>query len=63
MLSSEKSSNAAVKLVDFGSAQVTDDDALDEEDGPGKRSMTTPAYSPPEYLEKKSGVINPSFDM
>lgn len=66
LLSSEKSSAAVVKLVDFGSAQVkTDDmDDVDEELLDAPRNPATPAYSPPEFLESKgNGPIDPSFDM
>lgn len=66
MLSSEKAGSAAVKLVDFGSAQVTMADDNDEsfEMSGSRPTASTPAYSPPEFLEKKDvAYIDPSFDM
>lgn len=63
MLSSEKTSAAVVKLVDFGSAIISD------ETSPFYHGMEvfsmTPGYSPPEYIgeEKKGKSLDPSFDM
>jgi len=72
MLSSQNSSDAVIKVVDFGCAQVTQGDmadVLDEAprvDGGGGR---TPAYTPPEVLRRKRAKkkqgdtrIKPSFD-
>ena len=63
MLSSAKSSAAVVKLVDFGSAVVNDEDSPFHH-GSSVFSMT-PGYSPPEYLGggKKDKRLDPSFDM
>jgi Protein kinase domain len=65
LLSSEKSSAAVVKLVDFGSAQVYHDDEEPEDVPPRRASTATPAYSPPEFLERggTDKPIEPSFDM
>jgi len=60
MLSSDKSSSAVVKVVDFGSASVTDSN---EDQG---MTAATPAYTPPEYLSregKDNRPVDPSFDM
>lgn len=63
MLSSEKSSAAVVKVVDFGSAQINQEDTGIER--APRPVAATPAYSPPEFLErgKKDSHIDPSFDM
>jgi serine/threonine protein kinase len=62
LLSSEKAGSAVVKLVDFGSAQVSVDEDSDETST--RPTASTPAYSPPEFLENKEvGNIDPSFDM
>ena len=63
LLSSEKAGSAAVKLVDFGSAQVSTAD--DNDDSEALRpTASTPAYSPPEFLENKDvPQIESSFDM
>jgi len=75
LLSSEKSSAAVVKLVDFGSARLArkptydcgddDDDDKDDEARPESEQVhATPAYSPPEFLEHGAeGLIDPKFDM
>jgi CRP-like cAMP-binding protein len=69
MLSSEKSSAAAVKLVDFGSAQISFDGdetfEMDDTDQAPRPAAATPAYCPPEFLEKgtKAVRIDSSFDM
>jgi serine/threonine protein kinase len=64
MLSSEKATSSAIKIVDFGCAQVTVEDAplLDSK---SKGTANTPAYCPPEILDKnrKSDRIEPAFDM
>lgn len=73
MLSSDKSSAAVVKIVDFGSAQLAQvfpnntggvvggqDEATV---APSRKGIyATPAYSPPEFLQKP-GLIDPTFDM
>lgn len=67
MLSSENPSDAVIKLVDFGCAQV---DAKDSA-FPGSRELSntavvnTPAYCPPEVLDKKraKGAMDQSMDM
>ena len=63
MLSSVKSSAAVVKLVDFGSAIISDETSPFHH-GFEVFSMT-PGYSPPEYIgdEKKGKRLDPSFDM
>lgn len=63
LLSSEKSSAAALKLVDFGSAQVSVEDETGKE-APKRVAAATPAYSPPEFLEEREeSILEPSFDM
>lgn len=68
MLSTENPSDAVIKLVDFGCAQVTADDSdfcaiMGETDfnSAGK----TPAYCPPEVLDTtiKQTRLDPSMDM
>jgi len=65
LLSSDKSSSAVVKIVDFGSAQLVHEIGDGDEDGiPARVSAATPAYSPPEFLEHGAeGLIESSFDM
>ena len=65
LLSSEKSSAAVVKLVDFGSAQVYHDDEEPDDVPPRRAATATPAYSPPEFLERggTDKPIEPTFDM
>lgn len=77
MLSSKNPKDAVIKIVDFGSAQVTKDlDGLMEGESPSDNEYAaianTPAYCPPEVLDKeirkKKGKENynkldPSFDM
>jgi CRP-like cAMP-binding protein len=67
MLSSEKAGSAAVKLVDFGSAQVmtqSDNDESFETEAPKRPSAATPAYSPPEFLVNQDMQhMEPSFDL
>jgi predicted Ser/Thr protein kinase len=64
MLSSEKATSSAIKIVDFGCAQVTVGDAplLNLKT---KGTANTPAYCPPEILDKnrKGDRIEPAFDM
>lgn len=62
LLSSSKSTSASVKLVDFGTATITDRQQI------GKFHFT-PGYCPPEYLiavdegEVEQKPMEPSFDM
>ena len=69
MLSSENPSDAVIKLVDFGCAQVSAADSAFQQSTnlSGKSTATgkTPAYCPPEVLDKKrvKKTIDPSFDM
>jgi serine/threonine protein kinase len=73
MLSSKSASDAIIKLVDFGCAQVTySDDVATCKLQPGKACSNkdvarTPAYCPPEVLESvrenNGDSIDPSFDM
>jgi serine/threonine protein kinase len=66
MLSTENPSDAVVKLVDFGCAQVTAGDSeFSGESGSGSVGKT-PAYCPPEVLDKRrnpSKPLEPSMDM
>lgn len=59
MLSTSSSSDAAVKIVDFGSAQTLDSPPLSSDRG------WTPAYCPPEMIDKRRRpqYIQPSMDM
>ena len=62
LLSSEKSSAAVVKLVDFGSAVVRDESSPFHHGS--KLLSCTPGYSPPEYIgEDRKEILDPSFDM
>jgi serine/threonine protein kinase len=69
MLSSEKATVAAIKIVDFGCAQVTAEH--ENETAPSLNNVSkggtanTPAYSPPEILDKnrKDDRLDPAFDM
>jgi serine/threonine protein kinase len=73
MLSSKQSSDAIIKLVDFGCAQVTHGDDVTKrlrynaQNDLNKGVPRTPAYCPPEVLESiltnDGGRIEPSFDM
>jgi Protein kinase domain len=72
MLSSKHSSDAIIKLVDFGCAQVTHGDDVTKRLKSVGNCMNegvarTPAYCPPEVLESVrkngGGRIDPSFDM
>jgi serine/threonine protein kinase len=65
MLSSEHSSDAVVKLVDFGCAEVIDPNSP-YYDADEKMSVTnTPGYSPPEMLDetKRHIPLTPAVDM
>lgn len=63
MLSTKEQANSVIKVVDFGSAHVTSPDAEGEYDTRG--IANTPAYSPPEVLDKETrkAGLEPSFDM
>jgi hypothetical protein len=68
MLSTNNPLDAVIKLVDFGCAQVIDPDSpfSEGEDAVRTDAGTTPAYCPPEVLEKvskKAIQIKPSMDM
>ena len=66
MLSSEKSSHAVVKIVDFGCAQIIDSSTpLFEPAGVSVSRVSTPGYSPPEVLDKAKSqdLLDPSVDM
>jgi tRNA A-37 threonylcarbamoyl transferase component Bud32 len=72
MLSTKHASDAVIKVVDFGCAQVTHGDELaqslnSETFACNAGVARTPAYCPPEVLEamlaKDGGRIEPSFDM
>jgi len=62
MLSSDKSSSAVLKLVDFGSASIQKEG---DEDGSSNKPLAaaTPAYSPPEFLDNVDKPVNSTFDM
>jgi len=62
MLSSENADDAVIKLVDFGCAQTEDELAPCP---PKRAAANTPAYSPPEVLDKKKRKkeAEPSVDM
>lgn len=65
MLSSENSSDAVIKVVDFGISEVIDPESLffDAEE---KRSVAnTPGYSPPEVVDKRkrNKSLAPAVDM
>jgi serine/threonine protein kinase len=64
MLSSESTSDAVIKLVDFGCAQVIDQESPFASNQV-KTSVNTPAYCPPEVLKLKGKESNldPTFDM
>ena len=65
MLSSEHSSDAVVKLVDFGCAEVIDPNSP-YYDADEKITVTnTPGYSPPEMLDesKKYIPLSPAVDI
>ena len=79
MLSSKTSSEAVIQVVDFGCAQTTYEEDLEERLDPVDRSSrgrgcsaATPAYSSPEVLEQRRRAkknpndrkpVDPSFDM
>lgn len=64
MLSSENSMLAAIKVVDFGCAQIIDKASPFYEESKGI-DVTTPGYAPPELIMKNSKLKNlaPAMDM
>lgn len=64
MLSTGKTANSVIKVVDFGCAQ-TDRPGLAQSGKAMSSIANTPAYSPPEALKKsgRKGYLEPSFDM
>jgi len=60
MLSSANSSDAGVKLVDFGGAEVLDEEHLKFK--PSTVRAKTEAYCPPEDLKNKKAALSPSSD-
>ena len=62
MLSSESTADSSLKVVDFGSAQVTDDRSPFQTIA-GSGAANTPAYAPPEAFDERVTRIEPSFDM
>lgn len=65
MLSSEKQSDAVIKLVDFGCAQIVDHDSPLYDRSGSFVAANTPGYSPPEMIRKdrKMKELHPSVDM
>lgn len=66
MLSSENCSDAVIKVVDFGCAHVFAEESPFKSAAPQQMgTANTPAYSPPEVLDKKSKMqrLEASFDM
>lgn len=66
MLSTEHASDCVIKLVDFGCAQVTaPDSAFQLAKGSKGETANTPAYCPPEVLDKRlaKSTLDPSMDM
>jgi len=68
MLSTENPSDAVVKLVDFGCAQVTAEDSsfsVAANLSGGNSTGRTPAYCPPEVLdeERVKSTLEPSMDL
>jgi hypothetical protein len=60
MLSTDRTEDGAIQIVDFGCAQVSDDNG----DMILKSSAgNTPAYCPPEVLESPNGPIAPPMDV
>jgi len=60
MLSTPNKTDAVIKLVDMGCAEITD--KVDKK--VWRRSGgNTPAYAPPEAFGKVQGALNPSYDM
>jgi serine/threonine protein kinase len=66
MLSSENSSDAVIKVVDFGCSQVIDPKSPFYDAEEKHSNANTPGYSPPEIVEKgkqRDIVLHPSVDM
>ena len=66
MLSSENSSDAVVKLVDFGCAEIIDKHSpYYNPPDPGYCAANTPGYSPPEMIERDFDpeALQPPVDM
>ncbi len=65
MLSTEMASSSAIKLVDFGCAQVTAKDSVFQDAKKGGTVAKTVAYCPPEVLDQRraSSIFQPSMDM
>jgi len=65
MLSSANSSDAVVKLVDFGCAEIIDKNSPYYSPSEGTQKFSnTPGYSPPEMLLGRCGThLDPSVDM
>lgn len=66
MLSTKHRESSVIKLVDFGCAQVTAEDSAFPlaKDGKEGQAVNTPAYCPPEVLDKRRAIsiIDPSMD-
>ena len=66
MLSSQNSSDAVMKVVDFGCAEIIDRNSPYHKANDGTRHNTlTPGYSPPEMIDRteESPGVEPSADM
>jgi serine/threonine protein kinase len=65
MLSSENSSDAVIKLVDFGCSQLIDPKSPFFDADENHSNANTPGYSPPEVVDKsqRGKLLDPSVDM
>jgi CRP-like cAMP-binding protein len=65
MLSSENSSDAVIKVVDFGCAEIIDRKSPYYTPEGNQLFATTPGYSPPEMIDmsRRSTHLDPSVDM
>mmetsp|Transcript_21779 Transcript_21779/g.24453 ORF Transcript_21779/g.24453 Transcript_21779/m.24453 type:complete len:796 (+) Transcript_21779:148-2535(+) len=65
MLSSKHSSDAVIKVVDFGCAEVIDRNSPFYDTKGNQSFANTPGYSPPEMIDtvRKSSHLEPSVDM
>lgn len=65
MLSSENQSDAVIKLVDFGCAQIVDQDSPLYDRSGSFVAANTPGYSPPEMVRKEQKLkeLHQSVDM
>lgn len=70
MMSTARSTDAGIKLVDFGGAQILKDKEADEGSSSGSPRVAavtsrakTPAYCPPEDLENRAAPLAPSSDV